>query len=1039
MNNDKYHCPKCKLLFDSNNHQPRILPTCAHSLCSYCITEQLHQTPQTVTCPLDKNVYKEIVSINYFKENLNLIEELQESLNIPSNHNYEISNEEIDFDNDKSIIMNSDKFNDTMNSMNLNASIMSSSHCYYQKSKNMRNSLKEKNNSMCEKHTLPLNVICIDEKKKICSQCALNDEHVNHQIITEDEFMNNIENLIDLFQEVDNNQIKYLNFNSINTKSTLDKIGNNIDNYIKMINKTKEDMIKNINIQCEKIEKYLNERKKEIFGKYQSTNFDISTLRESTLNWMQNVTIKLDQLNEIKTGEDDGCLKLLDIEPNKNIFNLIRNGKQLNGRYNFVQETIKIIDKLESFDKKGICIRPNKNILDRIFFEEENKKKENEQEVDKDKNDENEDNIEINLNIDELGKKNNIKNENEKKDKEEKDKNIKSTLFQIEENKELINSLHLTKFKFEFIDNKIENNKEDKNENKEKEKGKEKINENNNSNNKKNNNNEDNVDNGKKEENHKHENDENEIILNLNINEIKDNNKENDNNNENNKENDKNSSGSKTNKNNISKIIEEISFNDDTLLINLPTSNPNDTIYHKKVKKDYPKDLKNLKKKEKEKEKENSIIDKSNIQTINEPQEKGLPSQAPQIKGITTKKIDISELKSPKPQDIKNNNINNFSNSNNIINFSDNRSVDNDIDSYNTNNNNNKNEILINFNKRISGHKKTLQVGTNTIKSDKKIFMKQNSGEKSPNPIMMSRSPGRMISKSKLAGFYNFVPYDKNNKKKMEANQNSNLEKTIVNKYDFTNRNKYNKNTFNFNDDNDTNTEYSSNLNERRTSFCINKAIKKTKTINKDNNLNNNLIKKINSSKFMSNENPKTENNTNIANNLNNNSNLNNIQVSKNNNIITSTILNNSSNSYENKSKKELQDIINNQLKNNIPNFSRINMNGYGMQYLCSYLHKNPKTNYKEIKLLGCNLNDDDLFILTRTLLDHDIGLLVLNLSSNKITDDSASNILDLLKDCKSLKGLSLYNNLIGSILKEKLKEYAKLGRSNFENVQLYI
>ena len=1037
MNNDKYHCPKCKLLFDSNNHQPRILPTCAHSLCSYCITEQLHQTPQTVTCPLDKNVYKEIVSINYFKENLNLIEELQESLNIPSNHNYEISNEEIDFDNDKSIIMNSDKFNDTMNSMNLNASIMSSSHCYYQKSKNMRNSLKEKNNSICEKHTLPLNVICIDEKKKICSQCALNDEHVNHQIITEDEFMNNIENLIDLFQEVDNNQIKYLNFNSINTKSTLDKIGNNIDNYIKMINKTKDDMIKNINIQCEKIEKYLNERKKEIFGKYQSTNFDISTLRESTLNWMQNVTIKLDQLNEIKTGEDDGCLKLLDIEPNKNIFNLIRNGKQLNGRYNFVQETIKIIDKLESFDKKGICIKPNKNILDRIFFEEENKRKENEQEVDKDKNDDNEDNIEINLNIDELGKKNNIKNENEKKDKEEKDKNIKSTLFQIEENKELINSLHLTKFKFEFIDNKIENNKEDKNESKEKEKGKEKINENNNSNNKKNNNNEDNEDNGKKEENHKHENDENEIILNLNINEIKDNNKENDNNNENNKENDKNSSGSKTNKNNISKIIEEISFNDDTLLINLPTSNPNDTIYHKKVKKDYPKDLKNLKKKEKEKEKENSIIDKSNIQTTNEPQEKGLPPQAPPVKGITTKKIDISELKSPKPQDIKNNNLNNFSNSNNIINFSDNRSVDNDIDSYNTNNN--KNEILINFNKRISGHKKTLQVGTNTIKSDKKIFMKQNSGEKSPNPIMMSRSPGRMISKSKLAGFYNFVPYDKNNKKKMEANQNSNLEKTIVNKYDFTNRNKYNKNTFNFNDDNDTNTEYSSNLNERRTSFCINKAIKKTKTINKDNNLNNNLIKKINSSKFMSNENPKTENNTNIANNLNNNSNLNNIQVSKNNNIITSTILNNSSNSYENKSKKELQDIINNQLKNNIPNFSRINMNGYGMQYLCSYLHKNPKTNYKEIKLLGCNLNDDDLFILTRTLLDHDIGLLVLNLSSNKITDDSASNILDLLKDCKSLKGLSLYNNLIGSILKEKLKEYAKLGRSNFENVQLYI
>ena len=114
-------------------------------------------------------------------------------------------------------------------------------------------------------------------------------------------------------------------------------------------------------------------------------------------------------------------------------------------------------------------------------------------------------------------------------------------------------------------------------------------------------------------------------------------------------------------------------------------------------------------------------------------------------------------------------------------------------------------------------------------------------------------------------------------------------------------------------------------------------------------------------------------------------------------------------------------------------------MNGYGIQYLCSFLHKNPNSNFKEIKLLGCNLNDDDLFILTRTLLDHEIEVFILNLSSNKITDDSASNILDILKDCKALKGLSLYNNMISNLLKDKLVDYAKLGRENFELVQLYI
>ena len=100
--------------------------------------------------------------------------------------------------------MNSDKFNDTMNSLNLNSSIISSSHCYYKKAKEVRNILLEKNNNqICKDHSLPLNIICIDEKKKICSQCALNNEHVNHQIMTETEFMNSIDNLIDIFQEVD--------------------------------------------------------------------------------------------------------------------------------------------------------------------------------------------------------------------------------------------------------------------------------------------------------------------------------------------------------------------------------------------------------------------------------------------------------------------------------------------------------------------------------------------------------------------------------------------------------------------------------------------------------------------------------------------------------------------------------------------------------------------------------------------------------------------------------------------------------------------
>ena len=1044
MKNDKYHCPKCKLLFDSVNHLPRILSTCGHTLCTYCINEQLHNTPTKVCCPIDNTIYNDISNINIFKENSNLIEELQESLNIPSNHNYEISNEDIFFD--KSGIMNSDKFNDTMNSLNLNSSIISSSHCYYRKSKDIRINLGENNSSMCNIHTLPLNVICIDERKKICSQCALNNEHVNHQIITENEFMNNIDSLIDLFQEVDNNQIKYLNFNSINTKSTLDKIGNNIDNLIKMINNTKEDIINNVKEQCEHVEKYLNERKKEIFGKYKSTSFDISTLRESTLNWMQIVTNKLDQLNEIKEPSSE-CIKLLDTEPTKNIFNLIRNGKQLNGRYNFIQEMLKIIDKLESFDQKGITIKPNKNIIDRIFIKEK-ENKENDNNIKKEENED--DDIEVNLNIDELGKKNNLANKEGKNEEKKEDKNIKSTLFEIEENKELVNSLHLTQFKFDFIDNKINNDAENnKNEN-----NKTINNNENNTNNKEiknkgeDNNNKQIIENDIKvsDNNKVSDNDEdNDIILNLNINEIqKENEKSKDKENKNINKNNDNVNGNNE-KNNISKIIDDLSFNDDTLLISPLPVNQNDTIYHKKIKNDYPLELKSTKKKD------NSILEKSShtlTEVQNPPKEN--------IKAIKTKKIDISELNKnnkllePKldfpnnNQKINNKNIkNSFSINNDARSIGDNENI--------SNNYFNKNEVVINFTKRLSGTKKNQPICSNYTKSEKKnVFMK---GEGSP--ILMSRSPGRMICKSKLAGFYSFVPLEKP-KNKIEVNQNKNIDKTLISNHDHINNkskmfsdkylNKINKN--NYDEENDANTEYSSNTNVRRTSFCISKNIKKMKTLSKDifSSNNNKIIKKIHSPNVVNNIEEHININKNEEDKYNfSNYNSNNIQVNKlpNNNILLNSAsnlaLNNSNNSYENKSKKELQEFINNQLKNNKPNFSRINMNGYGTQYLCSYLHKNPNTNYKEIKLLGCNLNDDDLFMLTRTLLDHDIGLLVLNLSSNKITDESASNILDILKDCKSLKGLSLYNNMISNILKEKLKEYAKLGRKNFEMVQLYI
>ena len=991
MKSDKYHCPKCKLLYDSLNHYPRILPSCNHSLCSYCINEEINKKEKNVICPIDNTLYEKISNINFFKENQNLIEELKEKLNIPFNHNYEISHDDEIFFDKSGIIMNSDKFSDTNNSLNLNinSSIVSSSHCYYKKSKDIRNILLSNKNQICSSHSLPLNIICIDEKKKICSQCALNNEHVNHQILTEIEFMNNIDNLIDLFHEVDNNQIKYLNYNNINTKLILDKISNKINTLIKTINSTKDDIINNINEQCEKIESYLNKRKEEILLKYQSTDFDISTLRDSTLNWMQLVTNKLDQLNEIKEPSKE-CVNLLKDDIDKNIFNLIRNGKQLNGRYNFVQETIQIIQKLENFDKNGIDIKPNFNIINTIFFKEYNEKLNNKE------------NIDINLNIEEDGKKNDIINKPNEENKENNNNYIQSSLFDIEENKEIINSLHLSQYKFELLDdNIIIQEKKDK----------DKINDEKNNNNQINikqekeiNKNLSNTSSNEKEK-------DNDIILNLNIDEIKQEIKnEENNNNKINEENNDTNKNELSEKNNISKIIDDLSFNDDTLLINSLQLNQNDTIYHKKIKKDYPIDLKNPnKKKEKEEDKD---------------KEKEKPK-------ITTKKIDLSELNKNNNNNNKNNEeknnkkINNKNNKNSFTTKNSfNANLERNLDINNSNNdnddnknpinvnviNNNKNEIVINFTKKISGTKKNKPICSNYLKSEKKtIFGKVKSNVES-SPLIMSRSPGRLNCQSKLEGFYSFVPLEKINQKHFELNQYKTNHKTLISSKDFS----------------DINNDYSSsNTNIRRNTLLNNNITKVNKKMKTKNDLSSRIIKKINSSKENITLINKDNNNKNYMEHYNN-------LININNNL-------NNNNSIEKKSKKDLQEFTTNQLKNINPNFSRINMSGYGIQYLCSFLHKNPNMNYKEIKLLGCNLNDDDLFILTRTLLDHDIQVLILNLSSNKISDDSASNILDILKDCGSLKGLALYNNMISNLLKDKLKDYVKLGRENYDMVQLYI
>lgn len=475
MNISKYNCLICHYPYDDSIHLPRILNECEHTICSLCISRRLLSSNKTFICPKDNTVFSNIESVDDFKVNESIIEKIKQqkekennkikdnnNSNMKVNDSYKIdynTSEKTSIPSQKAStktqidsIINKDSIlisNDLMPSTN---SKHSNQQCYIKKIIKFGKKLKVSNEALiCSIHSLPLNIICVDDRQRICSQCALNNLHLNHQIIPENKFTEYINELIKVYEKIESNLNSYENINNISSHTILEKIEKKINTFKNEVKHSCEELIDSINKQSKQIEKYLDLRKKEIFNKYQFTNYDINNLRETTNNWINTACDKFIQANSGNIDElNFESLKLLDIDINKNIFSLINVGKQLNERYNFINETKDVIDKLNEFDKNGINLEINKQFIDAITKDininsnENSNLNNNEEELD------NIINISKDNNISEKNNSNNAKKENKivnmkfKQNKIENNNIFENTLFKIEENKKVIESLHLT-------------------------------------------------------------------------------------------------------------------------------------------------------------------------------------------------------------------------------------------------------------------------------------------------------------------------------------------------------------------------------------------------------------------------------------------------------------------------------------------------------------------------------------------------------------------------------------------------------------------
>ena len=416
-------CPICKNDYNSSNNIPRILINCGHTICSSCLNTKITENKsKQFTCPEDNILYENIESIEKFPINKSLIKLIEskpkvnktkKNTNNPTNNNNKTNNKTNSINRVETINSQKPKIDHSLFSTPANSNIRKTnsnfkhfeSSNYLKKSSMLRISLTKTqgfNTNFCKEHARPLDVICIDEKIKICNQCALDPRHCNHQIVTDDEFMNQIDSLIDLFQIIDENSQSYYEIENINTTDILDKINKKIDSLKSNIGKKVEEIIININSQKNTIVNYLTKRKDEINSKYKSS-IDTKMLLKQTETWMNAVKNKLDILNEI-TDPNRECIKLIDNDKKNNQTYLINQGKQLNDRFQFIKQTESVIKDLVSFEESGIKIDPNEFIIAQIM---------------------------------------------NKKDNNNSSNTIVNNIFSIYENTELIEKLQLKKFKFE--------------------------------------------------------------------------------------------------------------------------------------------------------------------------------------------------------------------------------------------------------------------------------------------------------------------------------------------------------------------------------------------------------------------------------------------------------------------------------------------------------------------------------------------------------------------------------------------------------------
>ena len=354
-NYDETKCPSCNEQYNEEQRIPRILLNCGHTICSQCISTCENSTIP-LKCPEDGTECQNI-SLSSFPINKALLKLL-----------HKISESKKDLSENsllKSLSIKSPK-----SSQNKGMSTARASRINLENLKLTNSKLTEK----CSEHpSRNIEMICLEELCKICTNCAIFGKHKNHNVINIDEFVKDIEikadKLIELLENISDGEIKK-EIEIINDKSKI-----NLNNLLNVINDKYNSMTNvihefTLNL-IEKVKKDENILIGEISNQFDKLRGRVKYYLElndkinlNVNEWKNKVEDNMTLLNQVKDLSNE-CLKFVDCYGD-NLYNkLIKSGN------NIIYDIHKIItfpiDEIQE-EIKNLNLTIEKQILSQEFF-----------------------------------------------------------------------------------------------------------------------------------------------------------------------------------------------------------------------------------------------------------------------------------------------------------------------------------------------------------------------------------------------------------------------------------------------------------------------------------------------------------------------------------------------------------------------------------------------------------------------------------------------------------------------------------------------